>query len=116
MDAKFSGGIELADGETVTIPRPDEVYPVFGTVEASLDVAVQQDRIRMAEKGLETELSVAGPVRSIDDARPKATIFSGVSTTDGDDTYAEIAFETVDEIRALRDVLDLVLRYYGSED
>lgn len=115
MDQELQGEIELANGEEVTIPRPDKVYPTFGVVDAYLDVSIQQDRIRMTEKGLETEMSLAGPVREITDARPKATLFTGLSRLEQDDIYAEIAFDTLDEIRELRDSLNLLLQYHGAD-
>ena len=115
----LSGTILLADGEEVEIPRPDNVYPVFAELPASLSLAVEQDRIRMTEQRLDTEISLATINRSIDTSDtggPIASLFSGISSTHEDDSYAEINIPTLDEIRALRDACDLILRYHGVSE
>lgn len=115
-DEDLSGTVTLADGEEVEIPRPDMVYPIFGEVSASLDVAVQQDRIRMCEQDIETEISLATCHRSIPPHDgPIATMFSGVSSIHDDDSYAEVALPTLDEVEALRDACELILRYHGDD-
>lgn len=111
----LSGTVELADGQEVEIPRPDKVYPTFCKIPASLDLNIQQDRIRMGETDIETEISLATVAKTIDNDRPIASIFSGVSSIQEDDSYAEISIPTLDEIRELRDACDLILRYHGEE-
>lgn len=113
----LSGEVELADGETVEIPRPDKVFPVFGEFEASADVYIEEGRIRIRE---EDDCVVRLGVANKDIGAPDgavATIHAGISKGRGnEDIYSEIALDSVEEMRELRDALDLALRYRGALD
>lgn len=111
----LSGEVELADGETVEIPRPDKVFPTFGEFEASADVYIEEGRIRIREEDdCVVRLGVANKdIESPDGA--VATIHAGISKGRGnEDIYSEIALDSVDEMRELRDALSLALRYRGE--
>lgn len=109
--------IELPDGETAYIPEDDAVQPTFGNFHADVTVTVQQDRLKMSESG-SCLASVAAPTRSIDAERePFGSIFAPISHgTDVDDVYAEVAFRNIEQVRKLRDTLDLILRYRGDSE
>jgi hypothetical protein len=113
----LSGEVELADGETVEIPRPDKVFPIFGEFEASADVYIEEGRIRIREEDdCVVRLGVANKgVEAPDGA--VATIHAGISKGRGnEDIYSEIALDSAKEMRELRDALDLALRYRGGCD
>jgi len=111
----FSGEVELPDGETVEIPRPDKVFPVFGEFDASADVYIEEGRIRMREENdCVVRLGVANNSIEAPDGAV-ATIHAGISKGD-EDVYSEIALDSVEEMQELRDALDLALRYRGELD
>lgn len=118
MADKLKGEIELADGETVEIPRPDKIYPTFGRVQGSCDARIEDGRFRIRDES-PAEISLAG-VNSDFDVRetsgPVATIHANHKTGDDDEVYAEMAFDDVDMVKELRDSLTLLLRYWGEND
>jgi len=111
----LSGEVELTDGETVEIPRPDKVFPVFGEFEASADVYIEEGRIRIREEGdCVVRLGVANKDIEAPDGAV-ATIHAGISKGQGnEDIYSEIGLDSAEEIRKLRDALNLALRYRGG--
>lgn len=113
----LSGEVELADGEIVEIPRPDKVFPTFSEFEASADVYIEEGRIRIREEGdCVIRLGVANKDIESPDGRV-ATIHAGISKGHGNDQiYSEIALDSADEMRDLRDALNLALRYRGESD
>ncbi|MFW5950367.1 MAG: hypothetical protein ACOCR6_03380 [archaeon] len=113
----LSGEVELEDGETVVIPRPDNVFPVFGEIEASADVYIEDGRIRIREEDdCVVRLGVANKSIEAPDGAV-ATIHAGISKGRGNDQiYSEIALDSVEEMKMLRNSLDLALRYRGGAD
>jgi hypothetical protein len=114
LTGRLSGEVELPDGETVEIPRPDNVFPTIGEQLASADVYIEEGRIRIREEGAcALRLGVAN--NSIEDPDGAvATLHAGVSKGE-EQVYSEIAFDSTDELRDLRDSLNLALRYRGEE-
>lgn len=111
-----SGTVTLADGEEVEIPRSDKINPIIGVVNARLNLALQQNRVYISEQEIETEISLATRNRTIEsDDGAVATLFSGVSSINEDDTYAEMELETLDDVKEMRDACNLLLRYHGYE-
>lgn len=115
MDQKHEGEIEMPDGEVVTIPRPDKVSPVLGAIDIELAVSVQDGRVAARVSELQTEATLATPHNEIDDPYGYGSLFAGISSIHEDDAYMEMKFDTLDQIRELRDALSLVLRYHGDE-
>lgn len=110
-----SGEVELADGEVVTIPRPDAVFPVFLDIGGTVDVVIEDGRIRMREEdGCSVTLGAAH--KGIEDPEPYATLYAKMdnSEKDGDELYSELAFYQAEDIKALRDACDTLLRYRGD--
>jgi len=114
LTGRLSGEVELPDGEVVEIPRPDRVFPTVGEQLASVDVYIEEGRFRVREEGAcALRLGVAN--NDIEDPDGAvATLHAGVSKGE-EDVYAEVAFDTTDELRHLRDSLNLALRYRGEE-
>jgi len=114
---EFPDTITLADGDEVEIPRPDNVFPTLSAFEASVDVYIEDGRIRIREEE-DCKLSVGVANNSIDPDQGLATLLASISDgRDGrDEIYAEIALDSPEQIRELRDALTLALRYRGCED
>jgi hypothetical protein len=107
--------IELADGKTTLIPQQDQVRPTFGNFQANVGMQVEHGRVRMGESG-RCVAKVAAPVRSIDEPVNYASIYAAISSgVDDDDVWAEISFPNAEQVRRLRDTLDLILRYWGDK-
>lgn len=116
MDEADWDEIDLPDGDTAMIPQDDQVHPTFGNYRADTTVQIQQGAISVSGHG-ECVATVSGPVRTIDAPEYRGSIFAAPSFgTDVDDVFAEITFMDVDQVRRLRDALDLMLRYWGETD
>lgn len=115
MKEELYDEIEMPDGSTELIPQQDQVQPTFGNFLTETTVAIQQRRLKMSQSGMCTA-TVTAPKRSIEDPYTYGSIYAEISGgRDVDDVYAEISFENIEQIKRLRDTLNMILRYRGEE-
>lgn len=89
---------------------PDAVFPTVGSTNGSVDVYVEQGRMRMREEG-KTKASLGIANAQIEDATPIATLHAPISETGTDEVYAELAFADLKDLRELRDILSAAIEY-----
>lgn len=106
--------LELPKGETVDIERADEILPRIVEVDGALGLTLEDGRVKMAERNLDTTLSLSTYDNSVDNPKVVASLFAGVSSIEDDDVNMEYSFHSFDEVRKLRDALELVLRYHDE--
>jgi hypothetical protein len=93
--------------------RDDDPFPEVGRLYGSMDVNIEEGRIRMREEE-DTAITVAVANNQFDDPSPVCTIYSRLSVPE--DVYAEIAFDDMEQVRYLRDALGRALKRRGGTD
>lgn len=92
------------------------VFPTVASVTGSVDVQIEQNRIRMREEDT-TTATIGVANREINTATPLATIHMPIdSENDTDTIYAELALNDLEAVKQLRDSLTKVIQYRKQTD